>query len=80
MLELSAFPLSDFLFCILRNLVVSSIFCCKNIFLCYTKLNRTFFEALIGTKVNLELFVKVRKDWKNDALALSDLGFNKKDN
>lgn len=37
-------------------------------------------EALIGTKVNLELFVKVRKDWKNDALALSDLGFNKKDN
>jgi len=37
-------------------------------------------EALIGTKVNLDLFVKVRKDWKNDALALSDLGFNKKDN
>ena len=37
-------------------------------------------EALIGTKANLDLFVKVRKDWKNDVLALSDLGFNKKDN
>lgn len=37
-------------------------------------------EELVGTKVMLELFVKVRKDWKNDVLALNDLGFNKKDN
>ena len=37
-------------------------------------------EELVGGKVNLELFVKVRKDWKNDAMMLSDLGFNKKDN
>ena len=37
-------------------------------------------EELVGTKAMIELFVKVRKDWKNDALALSDLGFNKKDN
>lgn len=37
-------------------------------------------EALVGTKAMIELFVKVRKDWKNDILALSDLGFNKKDN
>ena len=37
-------------------------------------------EALVGTKAMIELFVKVRKDWKNDSLALSDLGFNKKDN
>lgn len=37
-------------------------------------------EALVDTKVMLELFVKVRKDWKNDILALNDLGFNKKDN
>lgn len=37
-------------------------------------------EKLVGSKVMLELFVKVRKDWKNDILALNDLGFNKKDN
>ncbi|MBR3885738.1 MAG: GTPase Era [Clostridia bacterium] len=37
-------------------------------------------EELVGTKAMIELFVKVRKDWKNDVLALSDLGFNKKDN
>ena len=37
-------------------------------------------EELVGTKAMIELFVKVRKDWKNDLLALNDLGFNKKDN
>ena len=37
-------------------------------------------EQLIGTKAMIDLFVKVRKDWKNDVLALNDLGFNKKDN
>ena len=37
-------------------------------------------EELVGTKAMIELFVKVRKDWKNDVLALNDLGFNKKDN
>ena len=37
-------------------------------------------EELVDSKVMLELFVKVRKDWKNDDLALKDLGFNKKDN
>ena len=37
-------------------------------------------EDLVGTKANIDLFVKVRKDWKNDVLALNDLGFNKKDN
>ena len=37
-------------------------------------------EELVGTKAMIELFVKVRKDWKNDTLALNDLGFNKKDN
>ena len=36
-------------------------------------------EKLTGTKVMLDLFVKVRKDWKDDALALADLGFSKKD-
>ena len=42
--------------------------------------SRRDIEALVGTKVMLDLFVKVRKDWKNDVLALNDLGFNKKDN
>lgn len=36
-------------------------------------------EKLVGTKVMLDLFVKVRKDWKDDLSALIDLGFNKKD-
>lgn len=42
--------------------------------------SRKEIEQLVGVKVMLELFVKVRKDWKNDTLALNDLGFNKKDN
>lgn len=42
--------------------------------------SRRDIEKLVGIKVMLELFVKVRKDWKNDVLALNDLGFNKKDN
>ena len=37
-------------------------------------------EELVGTKAMIDLFVKVRKDCKNDVLALNDLGFNKKDN
>lgn len=35
-------------------------------------------EELTGLKVMLELFVKVRKDWKDDGAVLNDLGFNKK--
>ncbi len=42
--------------------------------------SRRDIEELVGTKAMIELFVKVRKDWKNDTLALNDLGFNKKDN
>lgn len=42
--------------------------------------SRRDIEELVGNKVMLELFVKVRKDWKNDMQALNDLGFNKKDN
>ena len=36
-------------------------------------------EKLVDSKVMLDLFVKVKKDWKDDSNALSDLGFNKKD-
>ncbi len=32
-------------------------------------------EALLQCKVHLELFVKVRKDWRNDPAALADLGY-----
>ena len=36
-------------------------------------------EKLVENKVMLDLFVKVRKDWKDDINALIDLGFSKKD-
>ena len=36
-------------------------------------------EELTGTKVMIELFVKVKKDWKDDVIALNEFGFNKKD-
>lgn len=36
-------------------------------------------EELTGTKVMIDLFVKVKKDWKDDSIALNELGFNKKD-
>lgn len=36
-------------------------------------------EELTGQKVMLDLFVKVKKDWKDDSSVLSDLGFSKKD-
>ena len=36
-------------------------------------------EKLVGKKVMLDLFVKVKSDWKDDSSALIDFGFNKKD-
>lgn len=36
-------------------------------------------ENLIGCRVNLKLWVKVRKDWKDDAGALRALGYNEKE-
>ena len=36
-------------------------------------------EELTGTKVMINLFVKVKKDWKDDVVALNEFGFNKKD-
>lgn len=36
---------------------------------------RSDIERLLGTKVFLELWVKVRKDWRNDDRALKELGF-----
>jgi GTPase len=34
-------------------------------------------EGLLGTKVFLELFVKVRENWRNSDFAISDLGYKK---
>lgn len=41
--------------------------------------SRIDIEKLVGKKVMLDLFVKVKSDWKDDASALIDFGFNKKD-
>lgn len=35
-------------------------------------------ERLLDAKVFMELFVKVREDWRNDALVMSDVGYNPK--
>ncbi len=35
-------------------------------------------EQLLDTRVNLQLFVKVRKDWRNDPFMLKRLGYQKK--
>lgn len=32
-------------------------------------------EALLGSKVFLELWVKVQKDWRNKQIQLSDFGY-----
>ncbi len=37
---------------------------------------RTEIETLFGTKINLQLWVKVRPDWRNSANALRELGYN----
>jgi GTP-binding protein Era len=39
------------------------------------RLAREEMEALLGVRVFLELWVKVEKNWRGDALALRRLGF-----
>ena len=34
-------------------------------------------EKLIGSKVNLKLWVKVKDDWRNSPGMLKELGYNK---
>jgi len=36
---------------------------------------RRSMERFLGTKVNLQCWVKIRKDWRNRQSALRDLGF-----
>lgn len=40
---------------------------------------RTDIEEMLGCKVNLKLFVKVRKDWKDNETMMKSLGYNVKD-
>jgi len=41
------------------------------------RLARQDIEALLGSRIYLELWVKVKKDWRNQELVLRDLGFRK---
>jgi len=41
------------------------------------KAAREEIELLIGTKVYLELFVKVKERWRDSALAISNFGYKK---
>lgn len=41
------------------------------------KLARTDIENLLGSKIFLELWVKVKKDWRNQERILKDLGFHR---
>ena len=36
-------------------------------------------ENLLDTKVNLKLYVKVRKDWRDSDILLKNYGYNLKD-
>ncbi len=36
---------------------------------------RTDIEKLVGCRVNLQLFVKVRKDWRNDSVQMKNFGY-----
>jgi len=37
-------------------------------------------ERMLDCPVFMEIFVKVRKDWRNDSLAMSDIGYDPKEN
>ena len=36
---------------------------------------RTDIEKLVGCRVNLQFFVKVRKDWRNDSVQMKNFGY-----
>ena len=38
--------------------------------------SRKEIERMLDSKVYMELFVKVRADWRNDGLVLSDIGYD----
>ena len=37
---------------------------------------RTDIEEMLDAKVFAEMFVKVRKNWRNDPLTMNDIGYN----
>ena len=37
-------------------------------------------EKMLNSPVFMEIFVKVRKDWRNDSVAMNDIGYNAKEN
>ena len=39
---------------------------------------RTDIEKLVGCKVNLQIFVKVRRDWRNDTMQMKNFGYKDK--
>ncbi|WP_162872576.1 KH domain-containing protein, partial [Klebsiella pneumoniae] len=41
------------------------------------KRSRQDIERLLGSKIFLELWVKVKKDWRNQERVLKDLGFHR---
>lgn len=43
------------------------------------KLAREELEAILGSKIYLETFVKVEKDWRNKQYQLNELGYNSED-
>ena len=60
----------------------------KNVTTKHTSLNlpeslltqaREEMENLLDTKVNLKLWVKVRKDWRDSDILLKNYGYNKKE-
>ena len=38
--------------------------------------SRKEIERMLDSKVYMELFVKVREDWRNDGLVLNDIGYD----
>ena len=36
-------------------------------------------EAFFGAKVNVDLWVKVKENWRDDIMSLNNLGFNRDD-
>ncbi|MEK7388850.1 MAG: KH domain-containing protein, partial [Elusimicrobiota bacterium] len=41
-----------------------------------TERSRAMLEQFLGRKVNLELWIKVRKNWRRDPRALKEFGYS----
>ena len=45
----------------------------------HNELTRKDIEDMVGCQVNLQLFVKVRRDWRDDRFQMKNFGYNPKD-